>query len=138
MPRNQLIPLALVIAGPALASEPQFPQEGDRFLLDVRGPAVGGQARFARVVGEPDARSGWATRVVCGSVDVRTGRERIELRADGVAGRSRGGWLGGTYRDAASPTGTSGFAVTAQNGLDVELAMPAPCATGKGQVSSGD
>lgn len=129
--------LILLMATPALAGEP-FPGEGDRFLLDVRGPAVAGQARFARVVGEPDARAGWATRVTCGTVGVRTGRERIELRADGVAGRARGGWLGGTYRDPSSQTGTSGFALTAQDGLDVEVTMPAPCATGRGQVSSGD
>ena len=130
--------LALLLAASALAAEPPFPQDGDRFLLDVRGPVSDGRAPFSRIMGEPDRRAGWATRVTCGVVDLATGRETVTLKADGVAGRARGGWLGGTYPSRTSPTGTDGFTVLSQRGLDVTIRMPPPCASGRGQVSSGD
>lgn len=136
--RTLTLALALIAAAPALAGEPPFPQEGDRWLLDVRGPAVAGAARFARVHGEPDARGGWATHVTCGVVDLRTGRETVSLRADGVADRARGGWLGGTYNPSPGPSGTGGFTVLEQAGLDAKVEMPTPCASGAAQFSSGD
>ncbi|GEL42910.1 hypothetical protein MEX01_35010 [Methylorubrum extorquens] len=129
--------LALLASAKALAGEPSFPAEGDRWLLDVRSAPSGGQGRFARVRAEPDARSGWATHVICGTVDIRTGRETIALRADGVAARARGGWLGGTF-PAPTSTGTGGFTVLSQDGLDARVEMSAPCQGGHGQFSSGD
>lgn len=128
----------LLAAAPAFAGEEAFPAEGDRWQMDVQVPSGGGQARFARIIAEPYRRGGWATVIRCGTVDVRTGREVVTLRADGVAGRARGGWMGGTYRSAASPTGTSGFAFLTQDGLDVDVAIEPPCPCGRGALSSGD
>jgi hypothetical protein len=135
--RSLTLALALLASAKALAGEPSFPAEGDRWLLDVRSAPSGGQGRFARVRGEPDARGGWATAVICGLVDLRTGRETITLRADGVAARARGGWLGGTF-PAPTSTGTGGFAILSQDGLDAWVEMPAPCPASAGQFSSGD
>ena len=138
MPRTAVALLALLAAAPALAGEAPFPREGDRWLLDVRAPASGPKVRFARIRGEPDQRGGWATDVTCGVLDVRTGSETVTLHADGMAGRSRGGWLGGTYRDASQATGTGGFTVLEQDGLSAAVEMPSPCPTGRGDFSSGD
>nr|WP_137830657.1 hypothetical protein [Methylobacterium sp. L1A1] len=121
---------------------PPFPQHGDRFYLAVRGPVVGGRAGFARVYGSPAGRDGWTTTVTCGTVDVRTGRERIELQAPGTAYRDKtsftGTWSplgGGAYGEAQMRT----WSVTRQDGLDVVISMSGPCPpTGTGDVSSGD
>ncbi len=114
-----------------------FPQHGDRFLMTVRGPAEDGRAGFARVYASPAGRSGWTTTVTCGTVDLKTGRERVELQAPGNA-----------YRDRDSFTGTwtplSGgqmrvWSVNGQAGLNVEAAMSGPCPSfGEGDLSSGD
>ncbi len=117
--------------------EQPFPANGDRFLMAVRGQAVNGRAGFARVYASPAGKNRWTTTVTCGSVDVRTGRERIELQAPGKAWHDRDG-LGGTW----SPLGGGQmrvWSVTRQDGLDVEVAMAGPCPpTGAGDVSSGD
>ncbi|AWV16800.1 hypothetical protein A3862_15895 [Methylobacterium sp. XJLW] len=120
------------------APEPgPFPQAGDRFLLAVRGPTVGGRAGFARVYASPAGRDGWTTTVTCGTVDVRTGRERIELQAPGNAYRDRNSFTG-TW----TPLGGGQLRVwsmTRQDGLDVTVAMSGPCPDrGTGDVSSGD
>jgi hypothetical protein len=130
--------LALIAAAPALAGEPPFPAEGDRWLLSVQAPAAGPWARYARIFAEPDQRGGWAVAVVCGRRNIVSGAETLTLRAEGVAARARGGWLGGTYRPSPGPSGTGGFTVLEQAGLDAQVAMPAPCPTGVGQFSSGD
>jgi hypothetical protein len=136
--RTVLIPtLAAGYAAAIPPKEKPFPQHGDRFFLSVRGPAVNGRAGFARVYASPAGRDGWTTTVTCGTVDVRSGKERIELQAPGNA-----------YRGRSSFTGTwtplSGgqmrvWSVTRQDGLDVTVAMAGPCPpTGAGDVSSGD
>ncbi|KMO22326.1 hypothetical protein [Methylobacterium platani] len=121
---------------------PPFPQHDDRFVMAVRGPVVGGRAGFARVYASPAGRDGWTTTVTCGTVDVRTGRERIELQAPGNAYRDRtsftGTWtpLGGGGRYGENQMRT--WSVTRQDGLDVTVAMSGPCPSGAGDVSSGD
>lgn len=136
---TRLVVIPVLTAGYVVAAQPEpkpFPQLDDRFYLAVRGPVVGGRAGFARVYGSPAGRDGWTTTVTCGTVDVRTGRERIELQAPGTA-----------YRDRTSFTGTwtplSGgqmrvWSVTRQDGLDVTVAMSGPCPSGVGDLSSGD
>ena len=130
--------LALLATAQAFAGEPPCPREGDRWLLSVRGPSSGTRAGFARIRGEPDARGGWAVHVICGSVHIKSGQETVKLRADGVAARARAGWLGGTYASPNSATGTHGFTLLAQDGLDGVVDMPPPCPTGRGDLSSGD
>ncbi len=131
--------LAAVPAEAARQAQPEpapFPGEGDRFYVSVRGPEVGGRAGFARIYADPTDGI-WATMVTCGTVDVRTGRERIELQATGQAARSRWGFLGGTFNPVGGgPTG--GWGVTSQKELAVQVTMSAPCPTGAGDVSSGD
>jgi len=111
-----------------------FPEIGDRFLLAVRGPAVAGRDRFARFYAAPDNGAAyWTTSVTCGTVDVRTGRERIEAQGGGSAWLD-GGHLAGTW----SPAGVSGYgeaqmrvwSVDRRDGLEVEVVdvgpMPQP------------
>ncbi|SFV16800.1 hypothetical protein SAMN02799631_06525 [Methylobacterium sp. 174MFSha1.1] len=134
--RTVVIPaIAAGYAATIPPKEKPFPQAGDRFLMSVRGPAVGGRAGFARVYASPVGRDGWTTTVTCGTVDAR-GRETILLQAPGNA-----------HRDRSSFTGTwtllSGgqmrvWSVTRQDGLDVEVAMSGPCPSGAGDLSSGD
>lgn len=114
-----------------------FPQHGDRFLMSVRAPAEGGRARFARVYASPAGRDGWTTTVTCGTVDLRTGKERIELQAPGDAFRDRKSFTG-TW----TPVGGGQmrvWSVNRQDGLDVTVAMSGPCPPlGEGDVSTGD
>lgn len=149
--RALTIALALAAAsaaakpGPAAPSpDPSFPAKGDRFLLAVRGPAVPGRERFARVYAAPDRqdRRYWTTTIVCGTVDTRTGKERIEMQGAGSASLD-GGKLTGTW----SPAGATGYgdaqmrvwAVDHQDGLDVVVSMSGPCpGRGTGDLSSGD
>lgn len=141
--RTVVIPvIATAYAATIPPKEKPFPQHGDRFLMAVRGPVVGGRAGFARVYGSPAGRDGWTTTVTCGTVDVRTGRERIELQAPGTAYRDRKGvtgtWSplgGGTYGEAQMRT----WGIDRQDGLDVVVSMAGPCPDrGTGDVSSGD
>lgn len=128
--------LALLATAPAAAA--QFPSEGDRWQLDVRASGPTGSARFARVVAEPTHGLRWAIDVTCGLVDLRTGRETVEVHGDGFAARDRWGTLGGTFVTPGRPT--SGFAV---DQLGEELDGPPVhfgpgCPSGLGSLSSGD
>lgn len=141
---TRLVVIPVLTAGYVAAAQPEpppFPQPGDRFYLPVRGPVVGGRAGFARVYGSPAGRDGWTTTVTCGTVDVRTGKERIELQAPGTAYRDRNGFTGtwsplggGAYGENQMRT----WSVTRQDGLDVTVAMSGPCPSGAGDLSSGD
>ncbi|KQT46413.1 hypothetical protein ASG52_11775 [Methylobacterium sp. Leaf456] len=141
---TRLAVIPVLTAGYVAAAQPEpppFPQHGDRFFLAVRGPVVGGRAGFARVYATPVGKDGWTTTVTCGTVDVRTGRERIELQAPGTAYRDRDGFTGtwsplsGRYGEAQMRT----WSVDRQDGLDVVVSMSGPCPdSGTGDVSSGD
>ncbi|KOX59656.1 MULTISPECIES: hypothetical protein [unclassified Methylobacterium] len=132
-------------SGPAAPPpDPAFPAAGDRFLLAVRGPAGPGRERFARVYAAPDRQDPryWTTTVVCGTVDTRTGREKIEAQGGGSASLD-GGRLSGTW----SPVGVTGYgeaqmrvwSVDHQDGLDVTVSMSGPCPPrARGELSSGD
>ncbi|MFC6050368.1 hypothetical protein ACFPYM_21285, partial [Methylobacterium hispanicum] len=131
-------------AAAAPVGEPSFPSVGDRFLLSVRGPLDGGRERFARLYASPVRGTDyWTTTVVCGTRDVRSGKERIEMQGAGNAWLNRGK-LGGNW----SPVGGGGgygesqmraWSVTQQDGLNVTVAMSGPCPPlGEGDVSSGD
>ncbi|MFY9293408.1 MAG: hypothetical protein WAP03_22310 [Methylorubrum rhodinum] len=136
--------LAAVPAAAAPAPEPAFPERGDRFLMSVRAPDVPGRERFARVYAAPDKGDPryWTTTVVCGTVDTRTGRERILMQGGGSATLDAGR-LSGTW----SPAGATGYGeaqmrvwtVDSQAGLDVVVSMSGPCPDrGRGELSSGD
>lgn len=136
--------LAAAPAAAAPAPEPSFPAAGDRFLMSVRGPAGPGRERFARLYAAPDRKDPryWTTTIVCGTVDTRTGKERIELQGGGSASLD-GGRLTGTW----SPAGVSGYgaaqmrtwSVDSRDGLDVVVSMSGPCPDrGRGELSSGD
>lgn len=148
--RSLTLALALLAAAPAAAktgaaapvAEQPFPQVGDRFMLSVRGPDVPGRERFARIYAAPAGRGAWTTTVVCGTVDTKTGRERIELQGGGSAsldaGRLTGTWspAGATrYGDAQMRV----WAVDERAGLDVVVTMSGPCPSrGNGDLSTGD
>lgn len=138
------VPAAGKTGAAAPVGEPAFPEAGDRFLLTVRGPDVPGRERFARIYAAPDRqdRRYWTTTIVCGTVDTRNGRERIELQGGGSASLD-GGRLTGTW----SPAGVSGYgqaqmrvwSVDARDGLDVTVSISGPCPDrGRGELSSGD
>lgn len=131
-----LIALALVAATPAAAAP--FPDEGERWQLDVRAPGPAGSARFARVVAEPTHGSRWAVDVVCGLVDLRTGRETVETHGDGFASRARAGYLGGTWISPGRPT--SGFSVEqpSEELTYLPVTFGPGCPSGPGSLSSGD
>ena len=141
--RTVVIPVIAAGYAASLPPKPKpFPQHDDRFYLAARGPVVDGRAGFARVYASPAGRDGWTTTVTCGTVDVRTGRERIELQAPGTAYPDRKGITGtwsplgsGTYGESQMRT----WSVTRQDGLDVVVSMSGPCPDrGTGDVSSGD
>lgn len=142
--RTVVIPvIATAYAATIPPKEKPFPQHDDRFYLAVRGPVVGGRAGFARIYASPAGRDGWTTTVTCGTVDVRTGRERIELQAPGTAYRDKtsftGTWspLGGSGKHGENQMRT--WSVDRQDGLDVVVSMSGPCPDrGTGDVSSGD
>ena len=134
--RVALIALVLV-AIPAAAQA--FPSEGEPWHLEVRAPGPPGTQRFARVVAEPEAGSGWSVTVTCGTVRARTGKEAVDLRARGHAAIGRGGQLGGTWTPVGGGT-TGGFSVDRPDDrlLDVPVTMAAPCPSGGGDLSTGD
>ncbi|MDP4021102.1 hypothetical protein Q8W71_00565 [Methylobacterium sp. NEAU 140] len=138
------VPAAAKTGGAVPVEEPSFPAKGDRFLLSVRAPDVPGRERFARIYAAADRTDAryWTTTIVCGTVDTKTGRERIELQGGGSASLD-GGKLTGTW----SPAGVSGYgqaqmrvwSVDARDGLDVTVSMSGPCPSrGRGDLSSGD
>jgi hypothetical protein len=137
------VPAAAKAGASAPVPEPSFPELGDRFLLSVRGPAGSGRERFARIYAAPDRqdRRYWTTSVTCGTVDTRTGKERLEMQGGGSASLN-GGRLTGTW----SPAGVSGYgqaqmrvwSVDSRDGLDVVVSMSGPCPSGAGDLSSGD
>ncbi len=138
------VPAAAKTSAAAPVGEPAFPEVGDRFLMTVRGPDVPGRERFARVYAAPDKRDPryWTTSITCGTVDVRTGHERIQMQGGGSATLDAGK-LSGTW----SPAGATGYgdaqmrvwSVDRQAGLDVVVSMSGPCPDrGRGELSSGD
>lgn len=142
--------LALLATAPAAAkpgaaapvAEPSFPEVGDRFLLSVRGPAGPGRERFARIYAAPDGKTRyWTTSITCGTVDTRTGRERIEAQGGGSAWLD-GGLLAGTWSPVGGAYGEAQmrvWSVDEQHGLDVKVTMSGPCpGRGRGELSSGD
>lgn len=138
MLRGALIALALLAAAPAAAAP--FPDEGERWMLSVRAPGPAGHERFARVYAEPTHGSRWAVDVTCGVVDVRTGREHVDVRGDGFAARARSGYLGGTYVPKGGGE-TSGFSVDQEGEALADLPVvfgPGGCPTGPGTLSTGD
>lgn len=134
--RLALLPTLTAGVAWAAHTEPQFPQEGQRWFLSVRAADVPGRERFARVYGDPvDGR--WAVTVTCGTASLRTGQEKIELRATGMAARSRHGDLGWSWTPVGGgPTG--GGAITQERGLSPDVVMAMPCPSGRGDLSSGD
>lgn len=145
---GRVVALALVLAAvPAAAApapEPSFSEVGERFLLSVRGPDAPGRERFARIYAAPDKADPryWTTTIVCGTVDTKTGRERILMQGGGSASLDAGK-LSGTW----SPAGVSAYgdaqmrvwSVDSQDGLDVTVSMSGPCpGRGTGELSSGD
>lgn len=134
--RLAVVPTLTATAVWAAQADPQFPQEGQRWFLSVRAPDAPGRTRFARIYGDPvDGR--WAVTVTCGTSSLRTGQERVELQATGVAGRSRHGDLGWTWTPVGGgPTGGGG--ITRERGLSPDVVMAAPCPSGRGDLSSGD
>lgn len=147
--RTYALALALLAAAPAAAkpgaaapvAEAPFPQPTDRFLLFVRGPDVPGRARFARIYAAPAGRGAWTTTVVCGTVDTKTGRERLELQAGGEAWLD-GGALGGSWSPPGNRYGEAQmrtWSVDTRDGLDVMVSMSGPCPSrGNGDLSTGD
>ncbi|GBU16938.1 MULTISPECIES: hypothetical protein [Methylobacterium] len=115
---------------------PPFPQPGDRFYLSVRGPAAGGRAGFARVYADP-VGDAWAVQITCGTVDTKTGKERIELQAIGEGGRDRWGNLAWTWTPVGGGV-TGGGGLLRENGLTPDVHMAPPCPSGVGELSSGD
>lgn len=145
---GRVVALALVLATtPAAAApvpEPSFPEAGDRFLLSVRGLDAAGHERFARLYAAPDKGDPryWTTTVVCGTVDTKTGRERILMQGGGSAsrddGRLTGTWTpAGVYRYGEAQMRV--WSVDSRDGLDVVVSMSSPCpGRGNGELSSGD
>lgn len=88
--------LATVPAAAAPVPEPSFPAAGDRFLLSVRGLDAAGHERFARLYAAPDRKDPryWTTTMVCGTVDTKTGRERILMQGGGdrIPRRGKADW----------------------------------------------
>lgn len=152
MMRSLTLAIALLAAVPAAAKtgasapagEPSFPAVGDRFLLSAREPAGPGRERFARIYAAPDRDDPryWTTSVTCGTVDTRTGKERLEMQGGGSAsldaGRLTGTWTpAGVYRYGEAQMRV--WAVDRQDGLDVTVSMSGPCPSrGTGELSSGD
>jgi len=136
--RALMIALVLLAAAPAVAGE-RFPLEGDTWRYEGRAPARDGVARFLRLEATPAPASGWTVVLTCGSVSLRTGKEVVSYRGIGAAGRSRWGALGGT---ATSPGHTTtGWLIEPRGDgmLDQAVqAQDAVCASGRGDLSSGD
>jgi hypothetical protein len=133
--------LILLASAPGLADK--FPTAAEPWHYEGRAPARGGEARFARLDAVPDRRGGWTVTVSCGLVSLTTGRETISYRGRGAAGRSRGGWLGGTMAAAGFPTLGWSITQTGDGILDqaVEFAAPGEdtvCPNGRGDFSTGD
>lgn len=138
--RRTAFAIVLAIATAALAQSAAaspFPSEGERWLLSVRVPGERGQERFARIYGDPASGGRWSIAVTCGTVSTATGREVVELRATGIAARSRRGDLGWTWTPVSGgPTGGGG--ITREHDLSPDVVLAAPCPSGVGDLSSGD
>jgi hypothetical protein len=124
---------ALVV--PAAAAP--FPEPGDRFLLDVRGPTHGSEAAFGRWDATPAAGNTWNLRVTCGVVDLRTGREAVMYRGRGAALRDPGGRMVAVY-DAGGVRSGMGWAGGEPLHPRVVVHGQAPCPGGAGEISTGD
>ncbi|MCP1549444.1 MULTISPECIES: hypothetical protein [Methylobacteriaceae] len=127
-------------APPPYSTGDQWPRAGDRFYYAVQTPAGPGRTRYTYVDAVPDGHAGWTVTVACGEHDARTGRETSRHVARGTAGRGRMPAIGGA---AAFPDGTRlSFLIGQEPGSDaLDLTSEftdARCASGLGQISTGD
>lgn len=133
-----LIALTLLAAAPAVAGE-RFPAEGEAWRYEGRAAAVGGAARFLRLEATPAPSSGWTVRMTCGTVSFRTGKEVVTYQGFGQGGWSRWGSLGGTATSTGRPTNGWLIEPTGDGVLDQAVqAQDSVCASGRGDLSSGD
>lgn len=128
---------------PADGTGARFPLSSDRWYYAVSQPAGRGQQRFTRVDAVPTGRSGsWNITVTCGNVSTRTGRETGVIVGTGTAGRGRIPIIGLNFLFADGSPRTGGAIDQAPSDgdrLDLKSTFSdARCASGRGDLSSGD
>lgn len=134
-----LIAVALA-ASPVVAAERSWPSPREGWRFDAQAPAGPGRVRFSSVTADPDGGGQrWRVRVECGEHEARTGRILSRVAGTGEAERGRMPAIGGTVSLSGGKRGSFLIDLGDGDSLDLDGTFTDPrCASGRGQLSTGD